>query len=86
MQAVGCEKPVSSKSSRCASAPLAHAAEIALVRELDECLYLLVRIRQENRVGRPFHHAVANAEEVRETLAITVEEPLKRVERDLFGL
>src|SRR3984885_7511627 len=39
MQAVGCENPVSSKSSRCASAPLAHAAETALVRRLDPRYY-----------------------------------------------
>src|SRR5882757_9704427 len=59
--------------------------EVTLVRELDESLYLVVRIRKENGVGRSSHHSVSNAEEIRETLAITVQKPLKRVERNLFG-
>ena len=45
------------------------------MRELDESLYLFVRIRKENGIWCSSHYSISNTEEVRKNLdAITIYE------------
>ena len=51
-----------------------------------EGLDLLVRIRQQNDVWCAPHYSISDAKQIRETLAITVLQPIERLQRDLLGV